>query len=517
MKAAGLTGARIPPKKQIAQMQLPPAHARSHSNYTAHNISIWRERGGGDLEPVLASGAMALVDAQWIISHAEAGGVVTHRQALPKEAFLSLADLVEASRASLGGLPVIALSCPALANDWYNRGQRFGVFWDFLSLHQHPDPAHGRVRTAEENRLFRQGLGCLGRLFAHPHTTVLRTASYPEGYDGRKWSAQLVLSLRDQYEGLPGPNLWRWGHSGDPCRGKQSTRGDWRLAGDPWYDRSAMISECAEGGDRWPPLLPSQFTERLDARAFTEGKDDKALVSRLYAGAFREEMRRATRLGYGGLGWGDAEAAQVARVIASGALPRLEALSFLLNDVGDDGARALAAALGRKWVATRLSRVDLCGNSIRDGGAKALAAALAHGGACPSLRQLYLDYNCIGDKGAEALAAALGRAGAPQLKRLCLGSNAIGEGGVGALDAALLRRAAMVGDESMLARRGQTRRSLERRAGRGQTPLEIDYSRLTKEGAKRLLARHGRPADGPPPHDSPVSPTVALQSAERLL
>ena len=27
---------------------------------------------------------------------------------------------------------------------------------------------------------------------------------------------------------------------------------------------------------------------------------------------------------------------------------------------------------------------------------------------------------------------------------------------------------------------------------RGQTPLEIDYSRLTKEGAKRLIARHGR-------------------------
>ena len=84
-------------------------------------LSAWRKKGGGDLEPVLASGAMALVDAQWIISHAEAGGVVTHRQALPKEAFLSLADLVEASRASLGGLPVIALSCP-----WRTK--------------QHPDP-----------------------------------------------------------------------------------------------------------------------------------------------------------------------------------------------------------------------------------------------------------------------------------------------------------------------------------------------------------------------------------------
>ena len=33
---------------------------------------MWRTKGGGDLEPVLASGAVALLDAQWIISHAEA-------------------------------------------------------------------------------------------------------------------------------------------------------------------------------------------------------------------------------------------------------------------------------------------------------------------------------------------------------------------------------------------------------------------------------------------------------------
>ena len=57
----------------------------------------WRKFGGGDLEPVLASGAVALLDAQWIISHAEAGGVLSHRQALPEKAFLSLADLVEAT------------------------------------------------------------------------------------------------------------------------------------------------------------------------------------------------------------------------------------------------------------------------------------------------------------------------------------------------------------------------------------------------------------------------------------
>ena len=71
-------------------------------------LELWRELGGGDLERVLASGAVALLDAQWIISHAGAGGVLTHRQALPKEAFLSLADLVEATNV----FPVAALSYP---------------------------------------------------------------------------------------------------------------------------------------------------------------------------------------------------------------------------------------------------------------------------------------------------------------------------------------------------------------------------------------------------------------------
>ena len=37
-------------------------------------LKKWRELGGDALEPVLASGAVALLDAQWIISHAEAGG-----------------------------------------------------------------------------------------------------------------------------------------------------------------------------------------------------------------------------------------------------------------------------------------------------------------------------------------------------------------------------------------------------------------------------------------------------------
>ena len=38
-------------------------------------------------------------DARWIVKHAEAGGVLKHRQALPKEAFLSLTDLIDSGMA----------------------------------------------------------------------------------------------------------------------------------------------------------------------------------------------------------------------------------------------------------------------------------------------------------------------------------------------------------------------------------------------------------------------------------
>ena len=52
---------------------------RCSPNRLSSTTKQWRAQGGGDLEPVLKSGAVALIDAQWIIKHAEAGGVLTHR------------------------------------------------------------------------------------------------------------------------------------------------------------------------------------------------------------------------------------------------------------------------------------------------------------------------------------------------------------------------------------------------------------------------------------------------------
>ena len=38
------------------------------------------------------------------------------------------------------------------------------------------------MRTDEQNALFKQGLGCLGTLYSHPHTRVLRLTSFPDGH-----------------------------------------------------------------------------------------------------------------------------------------------------------------------------------------------------------------------------------------------------------------------------------------------------------------------------------------------
>ena len=345
-------------------------------------LERWRELGGGDLERVLASGAVALLDAQWIISHAEAGGVLNHRQALPKEAFLSLADLVEAT--TYGDLPVAALSYPWLTKDHPDpRGAnlarvaralkallsdpfitRLGVFWDFGSLHQHPDPPNGVLRTEEQNALFKQGLGCLGTLYSHPYTYVLRLTSFPDGHKAEDQAEGTNVAKYFDRGWCATENAWasltKTGHlSLDLGKMRDGVE----------YDFRSLTDDCRKGGGRRPPLLPSAFAAELETKSFTNGKDDKPLVKRLYEAAFEEQFGKATVLKYLNLGWGDAEAAQLAEVLASGAAPRLEELYLGGNKIGDEGCKALAAAL-KEGAAPRLEKLILYDNKIGDEGRK---------------------------------------------------------------------------------------------------------------------------------------------------
>jgi Ran GTPase-activating protein (RanGAP) involved in mRNA processing and transport len=111
----------------------------------------------------------------------------------------------------------------------------------------------------------------------------------------------------------------------------------------------------------------------------------------------------------------------VAEAIGAGCTPSLRRL--LLGRVGADAAAAsaLAAALGK---VPGLEELVLSHNDVRDEGASSIAAALA--ASCPRLEKLDLVSCGLGNAGARALAGALSRA--PLLTRLGLRGNEIGDG-----------------------------------------------------------------------------------------
>ena len=149
----------------------------------------WKKYRGPELEPPLKSGAIALVDAHWLVSLAARGGKITYRQDAPPEAFISLDELKLQGKGHYG-LRIIVISYPWLQPDHPDPlgrhlarvarvlkafiddlpGGRWAVLWDFLSLHQHPNFAAGKMRTDHENTLFKEALGSLGDFYAHQVT-----------------------------------------------------------------------------------------------------------------------------------------------------------------------------------------------------------------------------------------------------------------------------------------------------------------------------------------------------------
>ena len=74
----------------------------------------WERCGGTEIESVLRSGAVALLDARWVVALWENGGRISRRQELPDEAFLSVDEVIAAGADPFVGLHVVAMV--ALAN-----------------------------------------------------------------------------------------------------------------------------------------------------------------------------------------------------------------------------------------------------------------------------------------------------------------------------------------------------------------------------------------------------------------
>lgn len=126
----------------------------------------------------------------------------------------------------------------------------------------------------------------------------------------------------------------------------------------------------------------------------------------------------------------------LAKALASGALSRLVSLDLRNNNIGDQGARDISAAL-RTGQCPALSTLDLAGNAIGPEGAVALASAVVCG-RCP-IRSLSLAWNNLADSGARGFAETIqsGGQGSSSLEVLNMGNNSIGDDGVRALARAL--------------------------------------------------------------------------------
>ena len=405
---------------------------------------LWTKYGGDEVEPLLSSGAVVLVDAHWLIAFYERGGrALGRRQDLPIEAFITLPE-IKASGAPLESLPIImesymwlqpdhpdprghnltqtvfmlkALTCqrPQQLRNFgastYGPGytQRFGVFVDWLSMHQKP-------RSQEEDGWFGTALDNLGHLYSHPHTIVIRCTKlpvdYPKGY---------ILpdnANRAEYADRGWPFTETAWSSLIKSRNQNFDLG--MLSGMAWPMLHSIHEVCTKGV-RTMPLLPEEFNAALEVKRFTNGKEDHPRCSELYRKAFDHRLGSATILKLNSLNFGDSDMAQLARVIATQVFKFVRSLVLHSNNISAPGIQVLAASIKTSTL-PKLQYMYLGGNMIGDEGAEAIASMLANGNV-PLLKELDVRDSQIGPKGLHALADAIASGAVPYLETVSCKKN----------------------------------------------------------------------------------------------
>ena len=219
-------------------------------------------------------------------------------------------------------------------------------------------------------------------------------------------------------------------HEGEYKAGKKEGRGIFRSADGAVYlprasrasglPRADVTSAMAQAPQRLPPpkrRVPAtagpppqmrSYEEQmawalqqstLDAQAEAPTEAQKAAFF-AKVGASLEQVRSATRLDWSRKGLSAGDCKVIAHLIAA-KLPVLTTLILWKNNIGDEGAKAIAEALK---VNTVLTVLYLGENNIGDDGAKAIAEALKVN---PVKTTVLLGDNNIGDEGAIAIAEVL--------------------------------------------------------------------------------------------------------------
>ena len=131
------------------------------------------------------------------------------------------------------------------------------------------------------------------------------------------------------------------------------------------------------------------------------GDAGAAEIAAAFAERF-ESFRRLRAVGTQHNGIGPAGAEALAR--AFGSLPRLDEWAAYSNRVGPAGAVAIARRMRVPGAFTKLRVLDLGGNGVGDAGCVAIAEAIVDH---PAMEELHLDHNDVGEEGALALAGAM--------------------------------------------------------------------------------------------------------------
>ena len=205
---------------------------------------------------------------------------------------------------------------------------------------------------------------------------------------------------------------------------------------------------CVAVGGEAEPSLDAPATER-------------AVVHALYEAVMRRLMAGARHLGFTQRGWNDTHVEAIAEALVmceDGPLdldlswnsdissrsvrslvqrsPLRAILSLHVEGckaMGDDGARALAAAVGAM---VQLEQLHLSETGMTDGGFGALVSKGICAGKLPHLRSLLANRNRIGDDSAAALSLAARAGKLPHLRTLGLGSALTGQGVQSLIEAA---------------------------------------------------------------------------------
>ena len=219
--------------------------------------------------------------------------------------------------------------------DTRSEGETFAVFLDFMSLPQKP-------RSETDNVLFGRALAGLSDWYSHPRTIVFKITALPAGYpDGFVFDEGSTPNTADY-----GGRGWCFMESSVSNMVKSSALvlDISKFTGESSSNYgTGPAHECVAG--RAPPLTKEDFWEQLQRKSFTSKKADVPTVAELYNAAVDARLARATKLDYSDLGWGDAEAIAVSKLLASPVMAVLNTLYLDGNKIGDEGAKAIADAL----------------------------------------------------------------------------------------------------------------------------------------------------------------------------